>query len=421
MTRSTIKNPIEPFEEPEREMYKKRRVARHQQQNESLSIARRNLFDEGSSFFHDLKPKSNPPAKNLQEHSSPNASSFLNPIIIPGNQQLRGDIYENPSLLRFYQNDDLTPWGNSRKRMDGEGLDWNLPQKKGDPGSFTLTRLIGTLLVKNALVNLGASINLMPQSLFMKLGILELKPTRMSIQLADRSIKYPIVTARAVIDIQDGKLSLRVVKESVQAISFYPRKEPVEPLKWKVLENRLNPSMEEPPKVELMALPDYLDSFDHYLSNLDKMFTHYEETNIVLKWEKCHFMVKEGIVLGHKIFHAGIEAYETLKKELSKAPIMVKPDWSLPFEFMCDASDYAKELMVVVFAFDKFWQYLVLSKTIVDTNHSALRYIFSKQDAKPRLICWILLLQELDIEIRDKKGSKNLAADHLSRLENHEI
>nr|GEU88733.1 reverse transcriptase domain-containing protein [Tanacetum cinerariifolium] len=59
-----------------------------------------------------------------------------------------------------------------------------------------------------------------------------------------------------------------------------------------------------------------------------------------------------------------------------------------------------------------------LLKTIVYTDHSALKYLLAKQDAKPRLIWWILLLQEFDVIIRDKKGAKNLAADHLSRLEN---
>ncbi|GJU27234.1 reverse transcriptase domain-containing protein [Tanacetum coccineum] len=64
--------------------------------------------------------------------------------------------------------------------------------------------------------------------------------------------------------------------------------------------------------------------------------------------------------------------------------------------------------------------YLILSKTIVHTDYSALRHIFKKKDAKPRLIRWILLLQEFDIEIKDRKGIENIAADHLSRIENDE-
>ncbi|GJS53202.1 reverse transcriptase domain-containing protein [Tanacetum coccineum] len=147
-----------------------------------------------------------------------------------------------------------------------------------------------------------------------------------------------------------------------------------------------------------------------------------------------------------------IEAFNILKKKLTEAPILVAPDWDLPFEIMCDASDYAvgavlgqrktkhfqpihyasktmtdaqahyttteKELLAVVYAFEKFRPYLVLSKTIVYTDHSALKYLLAKQDAKPRLLRWILLLQEFDVIIRDKKGAENLAADHLSRLEN---
>ncbi|GKC38547.1 reverse transcriptase domain-containing protein, partial [Tanacetum coccineum] len=88
-----------------------------------------------------------------------------------------------------------------------------------------------------------------------------------------------------------------------------------------------------------------------------------------IELEKYHFM-----------------AFDKLKQELMQASIMIKPDWSLPFE-----------------------------------NHSALRYLFTKQDAKLRLIRWILLVQEFDIEIHDKKGAKNLAADHLSRLENPDL
>nr|GEZ67923.1 reverse transcriptase domain-containing protein [Tanacetum cinerariifolium] len=77
-----------------------------------------------------------------------------------------------------------------------------------------------------------------------------------------------------------------------------------------------------------------------------------------------------------------------------------------------------KEMLAVVYAFEKFQPYLVLSKSIVYTDYSALKYLLNKQDAKPRLLRWVLLLQEFDITILDKKGSENLAADHLSRLEN---
>ncbi|GJZ91893.1 reverse transcriptase domain-containing protein [Tanacetum coccineum] len=114
-----------------------------------------------------------------------------------------------------------------------------------------------------------------------------------------------------------------------------------------------------------------------------------------------------------------VEAFNALKKKLIEAPILVALDWDLPFETMCDASDFAieKELLAVVYAFEKSRPYLVLSKTIVYTDHSALKYLLAKQDAKPRLLRWILLLQEFDVIIRDKKGAENLAADHLSRLE----
>nr|GEV94829.1 reverse transcriptase domain-containing protein [Tanacetum cinerariifolium] len=84
-----------------------------------------------------------------------------------------------------------------------------------------------------------------------------------------------------------------------------------------------------------------------------------------------------------------VEAFQTLKKKLTEAPILVAPNWDLPFELMCDASDFA-------------------------IDHSALKYLFNKQDAKPRLLRWVLLLQEFDITIRDKKGAENLATDHLT-------
>nr|GFB46136.1 hypothetical protein [Tanacetum cinerariifolium] len=103
-----------------------------------------------------------------------------------------------------------------------------------------------------------------------------------------------------------------------------------------------------------------------------------------------------------------IEAFQTLKKKLTEAPILVAPDWDLPFELMCDASDFAIEIPAIS----------CLVQNQVYTDHSASKYLFNKQDAKSRLLWWVLLLQEFDIIVRDKKGDENLAVDHLSRLEN---
>nr|GEZ31181.1 reverse transcriptase domain-containing protein [Tanacetum cinerariifolium] len=147
-----------------------------------------------------------------------------------------------------------------------------------------------------------------------------------------------------------------------------------------------------------------------------------------------------------------IKSFQTLKKKLTEAPILIAPNWDLPFELMCDASDFAicvvlgqrhekhfrpihyasktltdaesnyttteKEMLAVVYAFKKFWSYLIINKCIVNTDHSALKYLFAKKVAKARLLRWVLLLQEFDFNVLDMKGAENLAANHLSRLEN---
>ncbi|KAI3818531.1 hypothetical protein L1987_12341 [Smallanthus sonchifolius] len=166
--------------------------------------------------------------------------------------------------------------------------------------------------------------------------------------------------------------------------------------------------IEDSMKVFMDDFSIFGNSFEHYLCNLEKMLARCENANLVLNWEKCHFMVSEGIVLGHKISQAGLE-------EKHFHPIYYAS--KTLNEAQENYTTTKKELLAVVFAFDKFRSYLVLSKTTVYTDHSALRYLFNKQDAKPRLIRWILLLQEFDIEISDKMGAENVAADHLSRLE----
>ena len=257
----------------------------------------------------------------------------------------------------------------------------------------------------------------------------------------------------------------------------------------------------------------YGANFDECLVNLETILHRCIEKNLVLNWEKCHFMVNQGIVLGHIISEKGIEVdkakvdlisklppptnvntvrkclghagfyrrfihdfskiakplykllekdatfewdsecqqrFEELKAYLTTAPIVRAPNWQLPFEVMCDASDltvgavlgqraegkpyvvyYAsktlneaqrnyttteKELLAVVYALDKFHAYLLGVEIIIFTDHSALKYLLTKQNAKARLIRWVLLLQEFNLQIRDKKGVENVVVDHLSRL-----
>ncbi|RVW78559.1 Retrovirus-related Pol polyprotein from transposon opus [Vitis vinifera] len=198
------------------------------------------------------------------------------------------------------------------------------------------------------------------------------------------------------------------------------------------------------------------------------------EKDLVLNWEKCHFMVQQGIVLGHIISKNGIEvdkakvelivklppptnvkgirqflghagfyrrfikdfskiskplcellvkdakfvwdekcqkSFEELKQFLTTAPIVRAPNWKLPFEVMCDASDLAMGAVLGQREMESLW-----SSIVVFTDHSALKYLLTKQDAKARLIRWILLLQEFNLQIRDKKGVENVVADHFQDL-----
>jgi hypothetical protein len=196
-----------------------------------------------------------------------------------------------------------------------------------------------------------------------------------------------------------------------------------------------------PPPTDVKSFRSFLGHVGFYrtfikdFSKITKSFTHLLQKDVAFDFdEKC------------------LAAFRTLKSALVSAPIIQPPDWSQFFEIMCDASDYAvgavlgqikegrvhtvyyasktlneaqlnyatteKELLAVVFTFEKFRSYIVNSKVIVYTDHVAIKCHLAKKDVKPRLICWILLLQEFDVEIRDKKGVENVVANHLSRM-NH--
>nr|GEZ70062.1 reverse transcriptase domain-containing protein [Tanacetum cinerariifolium] len=441
-----------------------------------------------------------------------------------------------------------------------------------------------------ALADLSASINLMPLSVWKELSLLELTPTCMTLELADRSVSKPIGIAK---DVKVKVGSFTVVKNEeneliptrlvtgwricidYRKLNEATRKDhfplpfidqmlerlagneyycfldgfsgyfqiPIDPrdqekttftCPYGTFAYRRMPfglynapgtfqrcmlaifhdMVEKKMEVFIDDFSVFGNSFKTCLSRLDKMLQRCEDTKLCLNWEKSHFMVKEGIVLGHKISrneievdkakvdvitklhhpttvkgvrsflgHAGfyrrfikdfskisrpmthllkkdtlfifsedcLKAFQTLKQKFTEAPILIAPNWALPFELMCDASDFAigavlgqryekhfwpihyasktlteaesnyttteKEMLAVMYAFDKFRSYLILNKCTVHTDHSALKYLFAKKDAKARLLRWVLLLQEFDFDVLDTKGAENLAVDHLSRLE----
>ncbi|RVW21743.1 Retrovirus-related Pol polyprotein from transposon 17.6 [Vitis vinifera] len=406
------------------------------------------------------------------------------------------------------------------------------PLKYKDPGCPTISVMIGGKVVEKALLDLGASVNLLPYSVYKQLGLGELKPTSITLSLADRSVKIPrgyylpisdspwvsptqVVPKKSGITVVQNEkgeeIATRLTSDQEKTTFTCPfgtyayRRMPFglcnAPATFqRCMLSIFSDMVERIMEVFMDDITVYGGTFEECLVNLEAVLNRCIEKDLVLNWEKCHFMVRQGIVLGHIISEKGIEvdkakvelivklpspttvkgvrqflghagfyrrfikdfsnlskplcellakdakfiwdercqnSFDQLKQFL-KAPIVRAPNWQLPFEVMCDASDFAigvvlgqredgkpyviyyasktlneaqrnyttteKELLVVVFALDKFRAYLVGSFIIVFTDHSALKYLLTKQDAKARLIRWILLLQEFDLQIRDKKG-----------------
>lgn len=257
----------------------------------------------------------------------------------------------------------------------------------------------------------------------------------------------------------------------------------------------------------------YWNSFESCPANLDLVLRRCQEKNLVLNFEKCHFMVPEGIVLGHVVSERGIQvdkakvyvlsklpyptnqkevrgflghadfyrrfikdfakiaqpltillqndvefdfdeacqkAFQLLKDKFVTAPIIRGPNWNHPFEVICDASNFTvgvvlgqridgksyvifyasktlnqaqknydttkKEMLAVVYSFEKFRPYLLGSRVIVFTGHTAIKYLLAKKESKPRLIRWVIALTRIRLEVRDKKRTENKVADHLSNI-----
>nr|GEW42346.1 reverse transcriptase domain-containing protein [Tanacetum cinerariifolium] len=407
-----------------------------------------------------------------------------------------------------------------------------LPSKEKDTGSFTIPCDIGQLHINNALADLGSSISLMPYTMYGKLGLRRTKGYYNELKLTDRIDDLDnTINAKTQELLANDKSDLFLLKGLEKSINQSdldscecfeskvdddsdPRK-PIRRIDSVNTPYSVTQETSRPDKVKseqlYSASANEIDEKKLELKNLhhhleyaylhDRMLARCEETNLVLNWKKCHFIVKERIVLGHKILGACIEVdkakidviakfpyptnvkgvrsflghagfyrrfikdfsisskpmtqllmkdakfdffddckktFNILKEKLTTAPIIISPNWNTPFELMCDASDFAvgailrqringkfkpiyyasktlnnaqehytiteKELLAVVFSFDKFRPYLILSKTVIYTDHSTLKYLFSKHNVKPKFIRCVLLLQGFDIEIKDKKG-----------------
>ncbi|GJR86934.1 reverse transcriptase domain-containing protein [Tanacetum coccineum] len=319
---------------------------------------------------------------------------------------------------------------NDQKFREKAMLLKKLPEKLGDPDKFLIPCNFPGMDICYALASLDASINLMPLSIWKKLSLPELTPTRMTLELADRSITHPkglaediyvkvekfhFPTDFVVVDFEaDPRVPLILgrsfLRTSHALIDVYGEeitfRDDNEAITFNLDQTTRYFSIKKKDYGSIMMISLFLVlSFDldpH--PNLEKMLKRCEDMNLVLNWEKCHFMCREGIVIGHKISkseievdrakvdviaklphpttvkgvrsflcHAGfyrrfiqdfskiarhmthvleketpfvfskdcIDAFETLKKKLTEAPILVVPDWNLPFELMCDASDFA--------------------------------------------------------------------------------
>nr|GEU42245.1 putative athila transposon protein [Tanacetum cinerariifolium] len=335
-----------------------------------------------------------------------------------------------------------------------------------------------------ALADLGASINLMPYSVWKKLSLLDLTPTCMTLELADRLISRPVGVAEdvyvkvspvhcvpkrggfIVVENEDNELiPTRLVMGWRFCIDYRKLNEatrkdhsplpfmdqmlkrlagnqyycfldgfsgyfqiPIDPkdqekttftCPYGTFAYRRMPfglcnapgtfqrcmiaifhdMIEKTMEVFMNDFSVLGNSFQSCLSHLEKMLKRCKDTNLCPNWEKS----QGRNILGQrqdKHFRPIYYASKTMTEAESKY------------------TTTKKEMLAVLYAFYKFRSYLILNKSIVYTDHSALKYLFAKKDSKAQLLRWVLLLQEFTFKVVDTKGAENMAADHLSRLEN---
>ncbi|RVW89164.1 Retrovirus-related Pol polyprotein from transposon opus [Vitis vinifera] len=401
------------------------------------------------------------------------------------------------------------------------------PVKYKDPGCPTISVNIGGTHVEKALLDLGASVNLLPYSVYKQLGLGGLKPTTITLSLADshhvsleereeilpcsirrthkeqlggpsKAVLKPLPVDLKYAYLEEDEKCPVVVSSTLTRISplvcthHIYMEEDAKPVRQP--QRRLNPHMQEVVRGEVLKLLQagiiYPISDSLWVSPTqvvpkksgitviqnekgEEVSTRLPQDggrmpfglcNAPATFQRCMLSIFSDMVERiMEVFMDDITVYgvlmrrsnekksfEELKQFLTTAPIVRAPNWKLPFEVMCDASDLAmgavlgqredgkpyviyyasktlneaqrnyttteKELLAVVFALDKFRAYLVGSSIVVFTDHSCFEVLANQARCQGKIDKMDPFAQEFNLQIRDKKGVENVVADHLSRL-----